>query len=73
MIGTLGLAFLAGILSILSLGEWSDYYPLDFIPAFEGKTIFDALDFLAANMGAFIGDTSGGASMNSYTGVLDDP
>jgi len=29
-------------------------------------------DFLAANMSSFIGDTSGGASMNCITRVLDD-
>lgn len=52
---TVGAAWLVGILSIMSLGEWVDYYPLDFIPAFEGKTIFDALDFLAANILLLIG------------------
>ena len=43
-------AWLVGFLSILSFNEWSDFYPLDFIPAFAGKTIFDSLDFLAANI-----------------------
>jgi len=52
---TVGAAWLVGILSIMSLGEWVDYYPLDFIPAFEGKTIFDALDFLAANILLLVG------------------
>jgi NSS family neurotransmitter:Na+ symporter len=52
---TVGAAWLVGILSIMSLGEWSDYYPLNFIPAFEGKTIFDALDFLAANILLLVG------------------
>ena len=45
----LGAAWLLGILSIMSLGAWSDFYPLDFIPAYKGKGIFDSLDFLAAN------------------------
>lgn len=44
-----GGAWLLGILSILSFGEWSDFYPLDFIPAYKGRIIFDALDYLAAN------------------------
>lgn len=44
-----GAAWLLGILSILSLGRWSDFYPLDFVPSYEGRTIFDALDHLAAN------------------------
>jgi NSS family neurotransmitter:Na+ symporter len=52
---TVGAAWLVGILSVMSLGEWADYYPLDFIPAFAGKTIFDALDFLAANILLLIG------------------
>lgn len=52
---TVGAAWLLGILSVMSLGEWSSYYPLDFIPAFEGKTIFDALDFLAANILLLVG------------------
>lgn len=48
-------AWLVGIVTILSLGAWSGFYPLDFLPAFEGKTIFDSLDFLAANILLLIG------------------
>ena len=48
-------AWLLGLLSIMSLGAWSDFYPLDFIPLFEGRTIFDALDFIAANILLLIG------------------
>lgn len=48
-------AWLVGILTILSLGDWSDVYPLDFIPAFAHRTIFDALDFLAANILLLLG------------------
>lgn len=48
-------AWLIGILSIMSLGSWSDFYPLNFIPAYEGKAIFDTLDFLAANNLLLIG------------------
>ncbi len=44
-----------GFLSILSLNEWSDFYPLDFIPAFADKTIFDTFDFLAANILLLLG------------------
>jgi NSS family neurotransmitter:Na+ symporter len=33
----------------MSLGEWSNFYPLDSIPSYDGKSIFDALDHLAAN------------------------
>jgi len=52
---TVGAAWLVGILSIMSLGDWSGFYPLDFIPAFVGKTIFDTLDFLAANILLLLG------------------
>jgi NSS family neurotransmitter:Na+ symporter len=52
---TAGAAWAVGILTIMSLGEWSEFYPLDFIPAFEGRTIFDSLDFLAANILLLIG------------------
>jgi NSS family neurotransmitter:Na+ symporter len=45
-----GAAWAVGILTIMSMGDWSEFYPLDFIPAFAGKTIFDSLDFLAANI-----------------------
>lgn len=48
-------AWLVGILTILSLGTWSDFFPLDFLPAFAGKTIFDSLDFLAANILLLVG------------------
>jgi NSS family neurotransmitter:Na+ symporter len=44
-----------GFLSILSFNHWSDFYPLSFIPAFEGKTIFDTFDFFAANILLLLG------------------
>ena len=52
---TVGAAWAVGVLTIMSMGDWSEYYPLDFIPVFEGKTIFDSLDFLAANILLLIG------------------
>lgn len=39
-----------GIVSILSLNVWSDVTPLDMFAMFEGKTIFDLLDFLTASI-----------------------
>jgi len=44
-----GAAWLLGIVSVMSLGDWSGYYPLDFVPSYEGMSMFDALDHLAAN------------------------
>ncbi len=39
-----------GIASILSLNLWSDFAPLGSIAMFEGKTVFDLLDFFTANI-----------------------
>ncbi|WP_207061957.1 sodium-dependent transporter [Motiliproteus sp. SC1-56] len=50
---TLGAGFmvwLLGIASILSLNLWSDFHPLGMFTMFEGKTIFDLLDFFTANV-----------------------
>jgi NSS family neurotransmitter:Na+ symporter len=43
-------AWLVGLLTIMSLGDWSEVRPLGFIPAFAEKTIFDTMDFFAANI-----------------------
>lgn len=42
--------WLLGIASILSLNLWADVAPLGMFAMFEGKTIFDLLDFLTANI-----------------------
>lgn len=39
-----------GIASILSLNLWSDVAPLGMFAMFEGKTVFDLLDYLTANI-----------------------
>eukprot|EP00003_Mantamonas_plastica_P005702 TRINITY_DN14648_c0_g1_i1.p2 TRINITY_DN14648_c0_g1~~TRINITY_DN14648_c0_g1_i1.p2 ORF type:complete len:464 (-),score=66.97 TRINITY_DN14648_c0_g1_i1:21-1412(-) len=44
------LCWALGIASILSLNLWSDVTPLDMFARFEGKTIFDLLDFFTANV-----------------------
>jgi len=44
------LCWLLGIASILSLNVWADVAPLDMFARFEGKTIFDLLDFFTANI-----------------------
>ncbi len=48
-------AWLLGVLTVLSFGAWSDVYPLEFLPAFAEKTIFESLDFLAANILLLLG------------------
>lgn len=50
-----GTIWLIGITTIMSLGEWSDFYPLSFIPALAEETIFDVLEWLAANILLLIG------------------
>jgi len=39
-----------GIGTVLSFNLWSDVHPLGFIGFFEGKTVFDLLDFLVSNL-----------------------
>jgi NSS family neurotransmitter:Na+ symporter len=48
-------AWLVGLLTIMSFGDWSHIHPLGFIPAFAEKTIFDTLDFFAANILLLVG------------------
>ncbi|WP_166260393.1 sodium-dependent transporter [Marinobacter salicampi] len=49
-IGAGGLCWLLGVASILSLNLWSDVTPLGMFAMFEGKTIFDLLDFFTASV-----------------------
>ena len=39
-----------GIGTVLSFNVWEDLHPLGFITLFEGKTVFDLLDFLVSNL-----------------------
>lgn len=39
-----------GITTVLSFNLWADVHPLNFLPAFEGKTFFDIFDYLTANI-----------------------
>ena len=44
-----GLAWLIGLGSVFSHNIWSDFTPLNFIPWFEGATIFRIIDFFVVN------------------------
>jgi NSS family neurotransmitter:Na+ symporter len=44
------LAWLIGIATVLSFNLWKDVTPLDFWSTFEGKTIFDLIDYVTANV-----------------------
>jgi len=50
-----GSIWLIGITTIMSLGEWSDFYPLSLVPALAEETIFDLLEWFAANILLLIG------------------
>ena len=50
-----GVVWVIGIATVLSLGDWSDFYPLAFIPALAEETIFDLLEWFAANILLLIG------------------
>jgi NSS family neurotransmitter:Na+ symporter len=52
-----GSIWVIGIATVLSLGEWSDFYPLGFVPAFAEETIFDLLEWFAANILLLVGAT----------------
>ena len=45
-----GAVWFLGIATVLSLNVWSDVHPLGMFAAFEGKTIFDLLDYITANI-----------------------
>ncbi len=42
--------WLLGLLTVFSFNIWSDIAPLNAIKIFEGKTLFDLLDYLTANI-----------------------
>jgi len=44
------LAWTVGILALLSFNVWQDINPLNLVPGFEGKGIFDSLDFAIASV-----------------------
>jgi len=44
------LAWLIGIATVFSFNLWADVTPLDMLAAFEGKTIFDLIDYFTANI-----------------------
>ena len=45
-----GVSWLLGVLAVLSQNRLSDFYPLDGIAIFSGKTFFDLFDFLVINI-----------------------
>ncbi len=78
-----GGAWLLGLGTVLSFNSWSQWYPLDWIPVFRDKTVFDLLDYLTANLmlplggllialfaGWFLSREQAGAGMERESGVL---
>ena len=43
------LLWVAGLGTVLSFNVLADFHPLDFIPAFEGRNIFESLDYVVSN------------------------
>ena len=41
--------WIIGLMMVGSFNQWKEFYPLGFLPFFEGKTIFDVTDFFVAN------------------------
>ena len=44
------LAWAIGLLTVFSFNVWADFYPLESFRAFEGKTVFDLIDYATANL-----------------------
>ncbi|MCV6611079.1 MAG: sodium-dependent transporter [Amphritea sp.] len=42
--------WVTGLLTVFSFNQWAELHPLAFLPVFEGKTFFDILDYLTANI-----------------------
>jgi NSS family neurotransmitter:Na+ symporter len=47
---TAGSSWVLGLGSILSLNRWSEWYPLNFVPALSGKTFFEVIDYVTSNI-----------------------
>ncbi|MCA1650108.1 MAG: hypothetical protein LC753_07430 [Acidobacteria bacterium] len=45
-----GATWALGTGSVLSFNLWSGWHPLGLLPAFEGKTFFDVMDFVSSNV-----------------------
>jgi NSS family neurotransmitter:Na+ symporter len=45
-----GLAWLLGLISVLSLNRWSAWHPLAFVPALAPKTFFEVMDYVSSNI-----------------------
>ncbi len=43
-------SWILGILAVLSFNRWANFYPLNNIPLFAGKTFFDLYDFTVTNV-----------------------
>jgi len=48
-------AWVVGMVTIFSLGDWSEFYPLQFIPAMAEMNMYVGIDFLAANILLLVG------------------
>ncbi len=44
------IAFVLGLVTVLSFSRWENVYPLGNIPVFAGKTPFDLIDYLVSNI-----------------------
>lgn len=47
---TMLVTWLAGIASVLSFNRWSGWFPFEWVPGLQGKTVFGVLDHVSANI-----------------------
>jgi NSS family neurotransmitter:Na+ symporter len=45
-----GVTWLIGLGSVASFSIWAEVYPLDFLPAFRDRTVYDLIDYFTANI-----------------------
>ena len=44
-----GMLWFVGLGTVFSFGELADFHPLEFVPAFENRNIFESLDYIVSN------------------------
>lgn len=80
--GSAFICWVIGIGTVLSFNNWSKWFPLASVPAFETKTFFDVVDYLTSNimlplggifLGLFVGWVMSREAVLEELGIADGP